>query len=194
MLLRLAERPGSFNRGSVLTATRLVRWAVLVGGGLIALRIAGVPIGHIALLFSALSIGLGFGLQNIVNNLVSGLILLGERSIRVGDFLDLPSGFCGVVLDISMRSTRLRTPDGTLIPFPNSVLVGSTVHNLSRADAAHRQRFDFGVGYGTDKAAVHEFIAAAARAIPATIEDADHPSEVAIKDFGAVTLGYHLVV
>ena len=71
------------------------------------------------------------------------------------------------------------TADGTLILVPNSVLVEGTVRNLSAQDVAHRQRFDFSVGYGTSKDAVRDAMAAAARALPATLEDAAHPIEVA---------------
>jgi small-conductance mechanosensitive channel len=148
----------------------------------------------LAIIFSALSVGIGFGLQTMVNNLVSGLILLGERSIRVGDFIALPSGDQGVVEDMSMRSTRIRTPDGTLILMPNSALVEGSVRNLSALDSSHRQRFDFSVGYGTSKDAVREAMAAAARAIPATLEDAAHPIEVALQGLGDVTLNFQLVV
>ena len=160
LLLRLSSQHGSFNRGSVLTVARLLRWLILAIGVMAGLGLVGVPLSHLAIIFSALSVGIGFGLQTMVNNLVSGLILLGERSIRVGDFIDLPSGEQGMVEDISMRSTRIRTPDGTLVLVPNSVLVEGSVRNLSALDAAHRQRFDFSVGYGTSKDAVRDAIAA----------------------------------
>ena len=91
-----------------------------------------------------------------------------------------------------MRSTRVRTPDGTLVLAPNADLVGGAVRNLSALDDAHRQHFAFGVGYGTSKAAVADAIAAAARALPATLEDADHPIDVVLKDLGAVTLDFEL--
>ena len=194
LLLRLSAQHGSFNRGSVLTAARLLRWLVVAAGVVAGLGIAGVPLSHLAIIFSALSVGIGFGLQTMVNNLVSGLILLGERSIRVGDFIVLASGEQGVVEDMSMRSTRIRTPDGTLILVPNSALVEGSVRNLSALDTAHRQRFDFSVGYGTSKEAVRDAMAAAARALPATLEDATDPIEVALKDLGDVTLDYQLVV
>jgi small-conductance mechanosensitive channel len=194
LLLSLCRQHGSFNRGSVLTVARLMRWLILAIGIMAGLGLVGVPLSHLAIIFSALTVGIGFGLQTMVSNLVSGLILLGEGSIRVGDFIVLPSGEQGTVDDISMRSTRIRTPDGTLVLVPNSTLVEGSVRNLSALDAAHRQRFDFSVGYGTSKSAVHDAVAAAARAIPSTLEDADHPIEVALQGLGAVTLDYQLVV
>ena len=194
VLLRLSTQHGSFNRGSVLTVARLLRWLLVAVGVTVGLGVAGVPLTHLAIIFSALSVGIGFGLQTMVNNLVSGLILLGERSIRVGDFIALPSGEQGRVEDMSMRSTRIRTPDGTLVLMPNSALVEGAVRNLSALDVAHRQRFDFSVGYGTGKDAVRDAMAAAARAIPATLEDTQHPIEVALKDLGDVTLDFQLVV
>jgi len=194
LLLRLSARHGSFDHGSVLTVARLLRWLIVAIGVMAGLGVAGVPLTHLAIIFSALSVGIGFGLQTMVNNLVSGLILLGERSIRVGDFIALPSGEQGTVEDMSMRSTRIRTPDGTLILMPNSALVEGSVRNLSALDSAHRQRFDFSVGYGTNKQAVRDAMAAAARAIPATLEDAEHPIEVALKNLGEVTLDFQLVV
>lgn len=194
LLLRLSARHGSFDRGSVMTVARLLRWLIVAIGVMAGLGVAGVPLTHLAIIFSALSVGIGFGLQTMVNNLVSGLILLGERSIRVGDFIALPSGEQGTVEDMSMRSTRIRTPDGTLILMPNSALVEGSVRNLSALDSAHRQRFDFSVGYGTSKQAVRDAMAAAARAIPATLEDAEHPIEVALKNLGDVTLDFQLVV
>ncbi len=194
LLLRLSSQHGSFDRGSVLTAARLLRWLILAMGVMTGLSLVGVPISHLAIIFSAFSVGIGFGLQTMVNNLVSGLILLGERSIRVGDFIELRSGEHGTVLDISMRSTQIRTPDGTLVLMPNSALVEGSVRNLSALDAAHRQLFEFSVGYGTSKDAVRDAIAAAARELPSTLEDASHPIEVALKDLGAVTLDFQLVV
>lgn len=194
LLLRLSAQHGSFNRGSVLTVSRLLRWLLVAIGVTAGLGLVGVPLTHLAIIFSALSVGIGFGLQTMVNNLVSGLILLGERSIRVGDFIALSSGEQGRVEDMSMRSTRIRTPDGTLILMPNSALVEGSVRNLSALDSAHRQRFEFSVGYGTSKEAVRDAMAAAARAIPATLEDAAHPIEVALKDLGDVTLDFQLVV
>ena len=194
LLLRLSRQHGTFNRGSVLTVSRLLRWLVMAVGSTIGLGLVGVPLTHPAIILSALSVGIGLGLQTMVNNLVSGLILLGERGIRVGDLIASPSGEQGPVEDMSMRSTRIRTPDGTLVPMPNSALVEGAVRNLSALDVAHRQRFDFRVRYGTGKQAVCDAMAAAARAIPATLEDAQHPIEVALKNLGDVTLDYQLVV
>ena len=93
-----------------------------------------------------------------------------------------------------MRSTRVLTADGTLILVPNSVLVEGTVRNLSAQDVAHRQRFDFSVGYGTSKDAVRDAMAAAARATPPRSRTRRTRSRWRSRNLGDVTLDYQLVV
>jgi small-conductance mechanosensitive channel len=191
----LVRRHGSFDAGSVATAARLIRWTILVLGALLALAMIGVPVTHLAIMVSALSVGIGFGLQTIVNNLVAGLILLSERSVRVGDFVELADGERGEVRAISMRSTQILTPDGVYVLVPNAKLINGTVKNLTLDTSGHRQRFVFGVDASADPDFVARVVSDAARAVPYTApEDAEHTIEVGISDFGEFTLDFELVV
>ncbi len=194
-LKKLAGRHGSINLSSVGTVARLLRWMILALGGLLGLSLIGVPITHLAIMVSALSVGIGFGLQTIVNNLVAGIILLTERSVRVGDFVQLAAGDRGVVRAISMRSTRIITPDGVYVLVPNSSLIDGTVKNLTLDTRGHRQRFAFGVAYGVDMDKVVQVVTEAARSVPYTLpEDEDYGIEVGLSGFGEFALSVELVV
>jgi small-conductance mechanosensitive channel len=191
----LAARHGSVNMGSVATVARLLHWSILVLGMLTGLSIIGVPVNHLAIIVSALSVGIGFGLQTIVNNLVAGLILLSERTVRVGDFVQLADGERGEVRDISLRSTRILTPDGVYVLVPNAGLIDGTVKNLTLDAEGHRQRYSFGVAYGSDPAHVARVVADAARAVPYTAPDgARQGVEVGVSGFGNFALTFELVV
>lgn len=191
----LPRRHGSFDAGSVGTVARLLHWVIVVLGAMLGLAMIGVPVTHLAIMVSALSVGIGFGLQTIVNNLVAGLILLSERSVRVGDFVELADGERGQVCAISMRSTRILTPDGVNIMVPNATLVDGKVKNLTLDLSGHRQRFTFGVAYGVDGTQVVRVVTEAARAVPYTAaEDPDHGIEVGISGFGDFALTFELVV
>lgn len=196
---QLGQRHGSADPSSVATVARLLRWSIVVLGALIALAMIGLPVSHLALMVSALSVGIGFGLQTIVNNSVAGLILLSERAVRVGDFVQLADGERGEVRAISMRSTRILTPDGVYVLVPNATLIDGTVKNLSLDAAGHRKRFTFGVAYGSDPAVVARAVIDAARAVPYTVVESapgeiDHGIEVGVSGFGNFALMFELVV
>jgi small-conductance mechanosensitive channel len=194
-LQRLARAHGSFDAASVGTAARLMRWTILVLGGLLALATIGVPVTHLAIIVSALSVGIGFGMQTMVNNLVAGLILLSERSVRVGDFVELADGERGAVQAIKMRSTSILTPDGVYVLVPNATLIDGTVKNLTLDASGHRQRFQFQADANADAAFVAKVVTEAARAVPYTApEDDAHAIEVGIAGFGNPGLNYELVV
>jgi potassium-dependent mechanosensitive channel len=116
---------------------------------LVSLSIAGVEFANLAIIAGALSVGIGFGLQNIVNNFISGLILLIERPIRTGDWI-LVGAIEGFVHKISIRSTQLRTFDGSHIIVPNSELIAGQVTNWMLHDSSGRIKIPVGVAYGSD--------------------------------------------
>ena len=108
------------------TITTTLHYVILILAGLVALNILGFPLTNLALVAGALGVGIGFGLQNIVNNFLSGLILLFERPIKVGDLLVI-DGQWGTVKEIRVRSTIFETFDRSVLIIPNSELVSNKV-------------------------------------------------------------------
>jgi small-conductance mechanosensitive channel len=194
-LKRLSARSQPQFRPALYTLGRLLHYAVLLVAFLVALSAIGVDISRLTLFMSALGIGLGFGLQQIVNNFVSGLILLLEQSIKVGDFIELGGGQRGEVQEISIRSTRITTNDNIDIILPNSVLVGDKVINWTLRDVVRRLRVPFGVAYGSDKELVKKAGLEAAASVPFTLaEPASRGPQVWLVGFGDSNLNFELVV
>ena len=137
-------------KDSITTITIYLIWAI---GLFISLRMIGVSSTSLTVVFGALSIGLGFGLQNIFNNFISGIILLFERPIQVGDAVEI-SGVWGVVQKINVRSTLVQTYDNASLIIPNSEFISSKVINWSFKDHRIRRVITVGVAYGSDTALV----------------------------------------
>jgi potassium-dependent mechanosensitive channel len=137
-------------KDSITTITIYLIWAI---GIFISLRMVGVSSTSLTVVFGALSIGLGFGLQNIFNNFISGIILLFERPIQVGDAVEI-SGVWGVVQKINVRSTLVQTYDNASLIIPNSEFISNKVINWSFKDHRIRRVITVGVAYGSDTAMV----------------------------------------
>jgi len=117
---------------------------------LIALKSVGLNLSSLAMIAGALSVGIGFGLQNIVSNFVSGIIMMFEKSIKVGDYIQIDENTRGEVIDISMRSTVIRTNDNINLIIPNQAFIQNNVINWTLGDDIVRFRVPFGVEYGID--------------------------------------------
>ena len=186
---------GAQYRATLYTVQRIGTYTLLAVGFLIAISLLGVPISRLAVVAGALGIGLGFGLQTIFSNFISGLILLFDKSLKVGDFVELESGVTGEVRDIKIRSTTIVTNDNIDILVPNSEFVEGRVVNWTYREVSRRMRIPFGVAYGTDKEAVKEAALQAAAEVPFTLalEGARRP-QVWLSEFGDSSLNYELVV
>lgn len=148
--------------GVRVAVASLVRYVVLAISLIVVLQFMGIDMTSLALLFGALGVGIGFGLQNITNNFVSGLIILLERPIKVGDRIEM-EGVSGDVTNISMRATTIRTNDNISMIVPNSDFITSTVINWSHTDRNVRFNFPVSVSYKEDPERVRGLLLEVAR-------------------------------
>lgn len=150
---------------STHTIKRIAFFTILVLVVLTALSLLGVPITAFAFATGAIAIGVGFGAQNIINNFISGWILMAERPIRIDDFIEI-DGTLGTVERIGNRSTRIRRIDGVHLLVPNSALLERTVINWTLVDYDIRTSVKVGVAYGSPVEKVSELLLAAVKAQP----------------------------
>jgi len=122
------------------------------------LKFLGIDLSSIALVAGALSVGIGFGLQNIISNFVSGIILMVERSIKIGDYIEIDESLRGYVQDIKMRSVTIVTNENINVIIPNQKLIENNVINWTMNDNIRRFAIPFGVAYGTDAHKVIDLI------------------------------------
>jgi len=141
-------------RESIATITNYLGIALVI---IISLAIAGMDFSRLAIIAGALSVGIGFGLQNVVNNFVSGLILLFERPIKTGDWI-AAGGVEGHVKKISIRSTQIETFDSADIIIPNSELISGNLTNWELKDQVARIRVPIGVAYSSDTGLVRDLL------------------------------------
>ena len=194
-LRRVALRGRSHETSSTVYAyTRIVRYVVWITGTLIGLTYLGVDLTSLAFLGGAIGVGIGFGLQNIFSNFISGIIILVEKTLKIGDYVDLQSGVRGTVTEIAMRYTRVTTNDSVDVLVPNSEFINQRVTNWTFGERNRRMRVPFGVAYGSDKQQVRESGVAAARSVAGIILDDVHAPDVRLVKFGDSSLEFELLV
>ena len=122
------------DRGIPYAISTMLHYAILLVGFFVALGALGIDLTKITILAGAFSVGIGFGLQNVINNFVSGLILLFERPIKIGDIIEV-SGNIGEVRQIGIRASIIRTKDGSEVIVPNGLLISGQVTNWTLSDS-----------------------------------------------------------
>jgi small-conductance mechanosensitive channel len=170
------------------TMLRYGFWALFA---VVALALLGVDFTSLAVVAGGLSVGIGFGMQNLFNNLVSGLMLIFGRTILVGDYVEV-AGATGTVRAINIRSTTIETAERAMVFVPNSAIMAGQFTNWTRNNRMVRRTVTVGVAYGSDTALVENLLLAAARAQPRVLA---FPSPVVLfTDFGANSLDFTLNV
>jgi potassium efflux system protein len=177
--------------GAQVSITKLVHYAILTVGFFILLKILGFSLGQITILGGALGVGIGFGLQAIVNNFVSGLILLFERPLKVGDMIDVGEEVAEVK-ELGLRATTVQTNDNAEIVIPNSELITSSVTNWTLAEKQVRVKVPVSVAYGSDIPTVLKVLLASADDNPMVLTQPE-PRALFLA-FGASSLDFELWV
>jgi small-conductance mechanosensitive channel len=156
------DRDARLPAGVPAAISKTVGYVVVGVGFLVAILASGMDVTRFTVILGTLTVGIGFGLQNVVNNFVSGLILLYERPIRVGDVIDVGTA-TGTVTHIGIRSSTIKTFQGAEVVLPNSSLVANQLTNWTLSDRIRRVEIEVGVAYGSDPAKVQELLLLAAR-------------------------------
>jgi small-conductance mechanosensitive channel len=176
---RAAQSPAFYALG------RILHYIIVMAGSFAALGSIGIDFTSFALIAGALSVGIGFGLQAIVSNFVSGLILLFEGTMRVGDFIELDNNLRGVVKEINTRATVITTNDSVDVVVPNSVLVTTQLTNWTLRETYGRMRVSFGVAYGTDKDLVKNLALEAVKKVDCALTHMpDREPQIRLVNFG----------
>jgi small-conductance mechanosensitive channel len=157
--------------------------AIFLVVGILLLNILGLDLTALAVFGGALGVGLGFGLQQIASNFISGIILLLERSLKVGDYIELEDGKAGILKEINMRSSALATYDGKDIMVPNEKFITSQFINWTKTDPHQRYEVPFSVTYETDIHRVPPLIVAAVSRHPSVLQAPEAP-DCELRSFG----------
>ena len=195
LALRRLRSRARFGGAALYIVEKLVTYGVVIIGFVAGLSTVGIDFSTLALFAGAIGVGIGLGLQGVVKEFVSGLVLIFERTVNVGDYVELEGGRRGQIQEIGPRATRLRNNDNIDIIVPNSQLIEQSLVNWTLHGATRRIHIPFSVAYGVDKDKVREVVLAAARAQPFTLPESDaHRSQVWLVGFGDSALNFELLV
>src|SRR5205807_7053728 len=190
LFTRFLARSG-LDRALQHAIAQIVGYAVLIIGIVIVLDNAGIHLGALTVFAGAVGVGVGFGLKNIASNFISGLLILAERPIAIGDRIEV-AGITGQVRQIRARSTVIITNDNIAMIVPNEKFIDSPVTNWTYSDRRVRFRVPVGVAYGSDVTKAREALIAAAREHPATLSDP--APDAFLEKFGDSTIDFELIV
>lgn len=191
---RINHNTKKSSAATIYTLTRISHYALMLLALIVASSALGISYDKLAIIAGALGVGIGFGLQNIVNNFISGLIILFEKSLKIGDFIELESGVVGEVMEINIRSTLIRTTDNVDVLVPNAEFINGKVTNWTMEQDIRRFKIPFGVAYGTNKNKVKEAVLTAAMNVRHTLNETDHEPQVLMTGFGESSLDFILAV
>lgn len=191
----IARLRGRVGGAGLYVLERFTNYGIIFIGAILALSSMGLNLSSIAVFAGALGVGVGLGLQGVVKEFVSGIVLLFDSILNVGDYIELADGTRGVVYEIGARATRIRTNDNVDIFLPNSKLVEERFVNWTLKGQTRRIHIKFSVAYGVDKAKVREVVLAAAKTVDFTLPDEGaRRTQVWLTGFGDSSLNFELLV
>lgn len=194
-LTRFAHRRKGIKKSLVYRVSRLIYYLLLTIGLIIALSAIGFDFSNFVLIAGALGVGIGFGLQSIFNNFISGIIILFESHLKVGDYIELDTGLRGEIREINVRSTLITDNDGIDVLVPNSEIISNKVLNWTLKVPYRRFHIPFTVAYGTDKDLLAKLIVEAAKEVPHTLIKLGIPDPVVrLTKLGDYGMEFELVV
>jgi len=158
---------------------------------ILLLQVLGLDLTALAVLGGAIGVGIGFGLQQIASNFISGIILLIERTLTVGDYIELEDGRAGIMKELNMRSATLETFDGKEIMVPNEKFITNVFVNWTRDDPRQRYEVDFSVAYDTDIRKVPDIVTTAVSKHPGVLQDPEAP-DCELRGFGDSGINFGL--
>ncbi|MDX2277823.1 MAG: mechanosensitive ion channel [Hyphomonadaceae bacterium] len=190
--LRVGQPGGA---AALYVVEKFLTYGLVAFGLMTGLSSLGIDLSSFTIFAGALGIGLGFGLQGVLREFVSGLVLLFDRQIHIGDYLEMPDGTRGVVQEIGPRATRIRNNDNVYLLVPNSKLIDNTVINWTLRGESRRIHVPFVVALGADKERVRDAVLEAARDVPFTLpETSTRRTQVWLVGYGDGVLKFELVV
>jgi len=194
--VRRAQRSVGAERAHMIYISgQVARYLVIAIGIAVAIGALGVDLSALSLFAGALGVGIGLGLRDIVRQFVAGIVLLFDRSIEVGDFVELADGTTGEVLAIGPRATTVVTNDLVHMLVPNASLIDGKLTNWTRHHQSRRVHIPFRTALDADKEKVRDAVLAAARALDITLPDtAERRAQVWLVKFGESALEFELVV
>jgi len=174
---------------------KLITYGVVIVAFVAGLSTIGLNLSSLAVFAGAIGVGVGLGLQGVVKEFVSGLVLIFDRVLNVGDYVELEDGKRGLVQEIGPRAVRIRTNDNIDIVVPNSKFIDGPVVNWTLHNETRRIHIPFAVAYGSDREKVRQVVLEAARSVPFTSPDTDtRKSQVWLVGFGDSSLNFELLV
>ena len=193
--LRRARTKAVRSTQALYLLEKLAGYGIFIAGAMMALSAAGLNLSSLAVFAGAIGIGIGLGLQGVVKEFVSGVFLIFDRMVSVGDYVEMEGGVRGAIMEIGPRATRIRTNDNVNVLVPNSHLIEGPVTNWTLKGDTRRIHIPFSVAYGSNRAVVRDAVLEAARANPFTLPETDQrKSQVWLVGFGDSSLDFELLV
>lgn len=187
---KMNQIPG-MERGRIHLISMITGYGIIIIGVFIAFSIVGINLTTLKVLLGALGVGIGFGLQTLVNNLISGFLILSDKSIVPGDIIEVDS-ILGTVENVELRATIVRTFNNVEIIIPNADLVSKNVINLTHSNTLIRMNIPIGVAYSSDPFMVREVLIKALSELEETIEKP--PTDIYFSDFGDSSLNFTALI